>query len=352
MRIAAGEQDYQAFQDYLERCGRCHFAQSPLWAGVKIGWDYRLVLAEGPGGEITGGAGILIRRLPVFGNLMYCPRGPVCGSGDLDAMEQITQGVRALMREHRAFALRAEPDVPCDDPLWQGNMQRLGWRFRPIRDSRDTVQPRSVFRLNLAGRTEEDILSGFHKKLRYNIRLAQRHGVTVTEGARRDLDAFAALMSVTAARDGFTARDPVYYYRLWDALGEQRVCLLLAHYEDELVAGGLFVHMGGKTWYLYGASSNEHRNMMPCPLLQWEAIRRALARGDSIFDLRGFLEITDETDPRGGLYRFKRQFGGDLVRLVGEAYLTDAPLKYALYRRAERLYRVMAPRLEKLAKKV
>ena len=77
---------------------------------------------------------------------------------------------------------------------------------------------------------------------------------------------------------------------------------------------------------------------MPCHLLQWEMIRDALHRGDEVYDLRGFLEITDENNPNSGLYRFKKQFGGELVRLIGEVYFAYKPVTYALYRKAEKLY--------------
>ena len=338
-RLAEGPDDLLKFQEFLERDPRCNLAQSPLWARVKSNWSYELVLAEGPDGELTGGAGVLIRRLPVFGNLIYCPRGPVCADSDRRTMEELTRGLRELMVKYRAFAVRAEPDVRDTDMEFKDNMTSLGWRERQPRDALDTIQPRSLFRLDLRGRTEEQVFGGFHKKLRYNIRLAQRRGVEIVEGTRRDLEDFSDLMAVTAARDGFTARGREYYYRLWDVLAPERLTLLLAKMDGELLAAGLFAHMGGKTWYLYGASSNEHRNAMPCHLMQWEAIRRALARGDWLYDLRGFLEITDETDPRGGLYRFKRQFGGDLTRLIGELYLTPHPLKYTLYRHTESLYR-------------
>ncbi len=338
MRIASDADDFAKFQRFLEDSPGCHFAQSPLWARVKAGWKYELVLSEGESGEIAGGAGALIRKLPVFGNIIYCPRGPVCGD-DSRVLEDITSGLKELMGRYRAFAVIAEPDVLESDMEFRAGAQALGWRFGKVRDARDTIQPRSVFRVDLSGKTEEEVMAAFHKKLRYNIRLAQRRGVEVAEGGREDIEAFAGLMEVTARRDGFTARGREYYYRLWDALAPEHLTLLLARAQGELLAGGLFVHMGGKTWYLYGASGDEHRNLMPCHLMQWEAIRRAIQRRDRLYDLRGFLEITDETDPRGGLYRFKRQFGGDLVRLVCPMYLTDTPLKYALFQKSVRMYR-------------
>ena len=348
MKIAEGQGDLARAEAFLRGLRGAPFMQSPLWAQVKGAWKSETVLAEGPDGRITGVMSLLIRRVPLFGNVIYCPRGPVCERPDRDALAQLTAGAWEIIEKYRAAGLHAEPDIPETDTAALFLFDALGWRRRPCRDVYDTVQPRSLFRVDLRGKTEEELLAGFHKKLRYNIRLAQRRGVEIVEGGREDLSALSRLMAVTARRDGFQPRAPEYFTRLWDALGPENVSVLLARAEGELAAAGLFVHYGGRTWYLYGASSDRRREDMPCHLLQWEAIRRALARGDDLYDLRGFLEREDDSC---GLYRFKRQFGGELVRLAGELCLTASPLRYGLLRRAERWYMKLMPKLTALSRR-
>lgn len=342
MHIAASERDREAFRRFVEGTPGAHFMQGPEWAGVKANWGNEVVLADGPGGRIAGSMSLLIRRVPVFGNVIYCPRGPVCDPNDREALAQLTAGAREVTRRYGAAGVLAEPDVAETDERYLSLMESLGWRRRPCRDVYDTVQPRSLFRVELRGKSEEEVFAGFHSKLRYNIRLAGRRGVEIVEGSRDDLGEFSRLMAVTARRDGFRERPPAYFARLWDALGAGHVSLMLARAGGETCAGGLFVHYGGRTWYGYGASADSHRQDMPCHLLHWEAIRRALRRGDSVYDLRGFLEREDDSC---GLYRFKRQFGGELVRLTGELTLSDTPLRYELVREAERAYLRVAPKL-------
>lgn len=334
MEIVTDEKGVELAGRFVEGHPAGHFLQTPAWARVKGCWKNEILLARDAQGDVTGEMSLLIRRLPLFGNLLYCPRGPVCDPGDAETLAQLTAGCRELTRRYRALGVRLEPDVPEEDGAFVTIMGELGWRRRPARDALDEIQPGSVFRLDLAGKTEEEIFSGFHKKLRYNIRLAQRRGVEVTEGGREDLGEFGALMEVTARRDGFLPRDEAYFKKIWDDLGPERVSLLRARYDGRTLAAGLFVRCAGKTWYLYGASGDEDRNLMPCHLLQWEAIRRAISRGDRLYDLRGYLERENS-----GLYRFKSQFGAKIVHLVGEIYLTDYPIKYALARKAERLLR-------------
>ncbi len=339
MRLVRNDVDLELVERFCENHPMGHFMQSTRWAGVKSNWENEIVVAEGSDGCITGMLSVLIRKLPVFGNLMYCPRGPVCDIHDADALSQLTKGARFLARWYGAMALRMEPDVPEGDGAFRAIMESLGYQVRDKpKSSLDLIQPRSVFRLDLRGKTEEEVFAGFQKKLRYNIRLAQRRGVEIREGTRVDLPVFYRLMEETANRDGFIIRPMEYYRRVWDELGLEHVKLMLAYLDGRAVAAAMPVHYARRTWYLYGASATVGRSSMPCHLLQWEMIRDALHRGDEVYDLRGFLEIIDENDPRSGLYRFKKQFGGEQVRLVGEVTLPFEPVEYSLFRMAEKLY--------------
>ncbi len=347
MRIAENEREKDAAWEFEAAHAKAHFMQSREWAAVKSNWQNEIITADDGRGSITGMMSVFVRRIPVFGNLIYCPRGPVVDGWNIDALAQLTEGARELIKKYSAVGIRAEPDFEEGDGNFIRRMGELGWRTFPCKDAHDMIQPRSLFRLDLAGRTEEEVISGFHKKLRYNAGLAARRGVRIVPGVREDLDAFCRIMDVTAKRDGFVPRTKEYYYRIFDSFPARSCELLLAEYEGDVIAGGIFINHGGRTCYLYGASSDEHRSLMPCHLMHLEAIRRALSRGDDVYDLRGFLECTDDDGPGAGLYRFKKQFGGRLVRLVGEMYLTERREKYSLYRRTERIYRRAVPLLAK-----
>ncbi|MNL20151.1 Lipid II:glycine glycyltransferase [compost metagenome] len=96
---------------------------------------------------------------------------------------------------------------------------------------------------------------------------------------------------------------------------------------------------GNKTWYLYGASSNSHRNLMPNYLLQWEMIKMAIQNGSDIYDLRGVSGVVDENHPQYGLYRFKKGFGAEFTEFIGEVYIPFKPLRYSTYKFAEKAFR-------------
>ena len=230
-----------------------------------------------------------------------------------------------------------EPDIKSDDTEFKDIMINLGYQIKDnAKNFRDEIQPRYVFRLDTRGKTEDELFNNFHQKTRYNIRLATKKGVTIKEGTKEDLKDFHKIMVTTGIRDGFITRPLEYFEKMYDCLGEKHMKLLMAYYEDKPIAGVIPIMYGNKTWYLYGASSNEHRNLMPNYLLQWEMIKIAVERKSDIYDLRGVPGIADDSN---GLYRFKKGFGAEYTEFVGEVYYPFKALTYSMYCFAEKVFR-------------
>ena len=110
--------------------------------------------------------------------------------------------------------------------------------------------------------------------------------------------------------------------------------LFLAYYDDIPLAGAIAFRLGTRAWYVYGASSNEHRNLQASHLMQWEMIKWAKASGCKVYDFRGVSGEVDPNNPLYGLYRFKEGFGTILREYVGEYdYVLNRPL-YRLWQAA------------------
>jgi lipid II:glycine glycyltransferase (peptidoglycan interpeptide bridge formation enzyme) len=227
-----------------------------------------------------------------------------------------------------------EPDL-LDAAANREQLLSLGFRDSAFR----AIQPRSTLVVDLTP-GEEDILLAMKSKTRYNIRLASRKGVAVREGAEHDIAAFNALLAATADRSAFGIHPPDYYeaaFRLFAPRGWAR--LLLAEVESEPVAGLIVFALPPRAFYFYGASSNVHRDKMAPYLLQWEAMRWAKSIGCTSYDLWGIpdadratleAQFTERSDGLWGVYRFKRGFGGDLVRSVGAWDRVYSPVRYRL----------------------
>lgn len=352
MRFVTDEKSKIEYKEFLEKHNRCNFQQSLEWAEVKKpNWIPEVILSEDEDGNINGSLCVLVRKMPIFGYMMYSSRGPVCDIHDLSVMKQLTDGAKELAKKYNAFVLRIEPDIESDDQEFRNVVTNLGYRIKDdAKDFKDEIQPRYVFRLDIKDKTEEEIMAGFKQKWRYNIRLATRKGVTIKEGTRDDIKDFHKIMIETGARDGFIIRPLSYFEKMYDCLGPKHMKLLMAYYEGKPISGVIPIFYGNKTWYLYGASSNAHRNLMPNYLLQWEMIKMAIERKDDIYDFRGVSGVVDENHPQYGLYRFKQGFGAKFTEFIGEVYLPFKPIKYKVYKLAEKTFRTLRQIKRKLKK--
>lgn len=337
MRILQNKKDEEEYSDFLEKHERCNFQQSLEWAKVKQSWKREVILAEDTNGKINGSLMVLVRKIPFFGNIMYSARGPVCDIHNIEVLRQITEGAKELAKKYNAIVLRIEPDIKSNDTDFRNIMLELGYSIKDdAKNFRDEIQPRYVFRLDTKNKTEDEIFKNFHQKTRYNVRLATKKGVTVKEGTREDLKDFHKIMVTTGIRDGFITRPLEYFEKMYDCLGPEHMKILMAYYDGKPISGVIPIMYGNKTWYLYGASSNDHRNLMPNYLLQWEMIKIAISRKSDIYDLRGVPGIADDSN---GLYRFKKGFGAEYTEFIGEVYIPFKPLTYKAYKFSEKMFR-------------
>lgn len=214
------------------------------------------------------------------------------------------------------------------------------------------IQPPDTTILSL-NKNEDEILASMKSKWRYNIRLASKKGVAVTKHFAQDADfnnafeEFYALFEQTSRRDGVSFHQKSYYLDLLKrgapdsekSSSENKrkplITLYLAKHEGEPLAGIITLFCGREAVYLYGASGNIKRNLMPAYLLQWTAIQDAKKYGCPVYDFYGMPPTDDEKHPMHGLYLFKTGFGGAIVHRPG-SYDAQLSWVYNLYIAAER----------------
>jgi lipid II:glycine glycyltransferase (peptidoglycan interpeptide bridge formation enzyme) len=190
--------------------------------------------------------------------------------------------------------------------------------------------------------TEEEMLSRMKQKTRYNIRLAEKKGVALRVGTLNDLGMLYKMYAETSMRDGFVIRDEGYYKTVWELFmaGNQSPVTnyqlpyaepLIAEVNNEPVAAIFIFYFARRAYYVYGMSRDMHREKMPTYLLQWEAMKRAKAKGCTMYDLWGAPETFDESDSMWGVYRFKEGLGGKVIRTLGAYDFAPSPLWYKMY---------------------
>ena len=346
------QKDEKRYKEFLEKHERGNFQQSLEWGKVKTSWKKEVLISEDSKGKIVGSVCVWIRKIPIFGNIMYSARGPVCNIHDEKVLKDLTDGLNEIAKKYKAFALRTEPDIEKTDKEYRNIALDLGYKIKDnSKDFKDEIQPRFVFRLNLKGKDEEQIFKEFHQKTRYNIRLATKKGVIIKEGKREDLKDFHKIMIETGQRDNFGIRSLEYFEKMYDEMAPKHMKLLMAYYEEKPIAGIIPIMYGNKVWYLYGASSNSYRNLMPNYLLQWTMIREAIELGADMYDFRGVSGVVDENHPQYGLYRFKKGFNATFTEFIGEVYIPFKPLKYKLYKLSEKVFRTLRSIKRKIKEK-
>ncbi|MFH2101773.1 MAG: peptidoglycan bridge formation glycyltransferase FemA/FemB family protein [Chloroflexota bacterium] len=322
------EVSLQEWDTFLETIPSPHLLQTGEWGELKSLFGWKPVRIQV--GAI--GAQILLRRLPLGLTIAYIPKGPVASPRATTNAGKFWIEVDRICRERRAIMLKLEPDG------WEGegiDILPPDYSFRP---SPHPVQPARTILIDLEV-NEGEILSRMKQKTRYNIRLAEKKGVLVRPWT--DLTGFHRMIETTGNRDTFGVHTLEYYRKVYDIFHPKgMVEMFVAEYEGHPLAALMVFARGERSWYMYGASSDEQRNRMPAYLLQWAAIRWAKDRGCLTYDMWGVPDFNEENleadfesrnDGLWGVYRFKRGFGGKVIRAAQPRDHVYNSLLYRLY---------------------
>ncbi len=340
-----------------------HFLQSHEWGQVKAkyGWVPYYVVWGGSGEfhvvedsialssfnfPITAAVLILKRTVSFRGfvkaSVLYAPKGPLLDWDDESLRTRVLNDLQSFAKTQKAIFLKIDPDavlgrgVPDSEgdvldnsgQALRSELKRRGWGY-----ASDQIQFQNTVLIDLHP-TEEEMLARMKPKTRYNVRLAEKKGVTVRVGVVDDLPMLYKMYAETSVRDGFVIRDEEYYLTVWKLFmqsGQPSAIPLIAEVDGEPVAAIFLFMFGGRAYYVYGMSRSAHREKMPTYLLQWDAIKRVKAADCAAYDLWGAPDVFDESDSMWGVYRFKEGLGGEVVRTLGAYDFAPNKIFYKLY---------------------
>jgi len=340
------------------------FLQTPFWAEFKAtqGWNaLYFILEDSPDTFLS----VLIKPFSNFASIVYIPLGP-----DIPCKEPEKQTETLI-----EIALALKPYIPANslfirfDPPWgtiipnrctlqedlpqdisETDLNQFPQMLKkPARQAPANVQPPDSVILDLT-KSSDILLADMKSKWRYNIKLGEKKGVSIRflegeEGASEGVNIFFQLYLETAHRDGIAIHSKKYYSELVSRAADKKyisvydnpgsIRVYIAEHEGTPLASIITFFCGDEAVYLYGASSNEKRNLMPAYSLQWQAIKDAIAFGCKRYDFYGIPPTNDESHPMHGLYRFKTGFGGSIIHRVGSYDIALKPFLYRLYMIAE-----------------
>jgi peptidoglycan pentaglycine glycine transferase (the first glycine) len=292
------------------------FHQSFDWAHFKRidGWDsYKIGLYKGK--KLIGGSVVLQFNFRNGTNFLYTPEGPILNYQDEDqlfwqwrALSTAIHSVADISKESTTTHLRIEPRTEkCPK-----------WFLSQFKKAPLNLQPKFTQQIDLK-KSQSKLLEEMKQKGRYNIRLAEKKGVTITQhnATPTTLEKFYSLYDQTYQRNKFDGKPKAFFQAFFKA-HKDSAKIFLAKHEDTLLAVAVVVYSGKRATYLYGASSNENRQLMAPYLLHWEIIKDSKSKGCTSYDLWGVnKDIENKDHPWHGLSKFKKQLGGTQLNFVG-----------------------------------
>lgn len=299
-----------------------HPLQSWAWGDFRTSMDIDVVrFVVEQKGKFVEGWQLTFHTIPhTPWTIGYFPKGPMITRAMLETLKK-------LGKQKRAIFIQLEPNVLT-------SAKPLSFQTAKLLPSHRPLFPKHTFVLDLTT-SEEQLLQAMHSKTRYNLRVAQKHGVSVREDNSSDaFESYLSLSKDTTQRQGFYAHSETYHRRMWETLRSTGIAhLWTATYEGEILAAWIVFTWKDTIYYPYGASSREHREVMAPNLLLWEITRWGKSKGFKKFDLWGALGPNpNEHDPWFGFHRFKQGFNPDLVEFIGSYDLVCNPLLYRMYK--------------------
>jgi len=314
------------------------FLQSAMWGEFKsrFGWKALAFLIEWDGYEKCPLLA-LTRRLALGFSFAYVPWGPQLppdfpAGNRVQALAQLAAKLKPFLSRNTAF-IRFDPPWYSEDGACVSHNEDAALKAAGFKRAAADIQPPDTVIVNLSASCE-NILASMKPKWRYNVSLAGKKGVQVNIGEEKELETFYSLLKETAQRDGIAVHSFEYYKTLFEICRERNkngeglsLRLYTAVHENDTLAAIVVLFRTRYAAYLYGASSNEKRNLMAPYALQWKAMQDAKEAGCQYYDLFGIPPDEDPNHPMAGLYRFKTGFGGQVIHRPGS---WDFPYKAAI----------------------
>ncbi len=256
--------------------------------------------------------------------------------------KKMVEALKKIGKREKCIFIQLEPNIVAIENL-KFKIENLG-----LQSSAHPLFTKYTFQLDLT-KSEEELLANMYPKTRYNIRVAQKHGVQVIEdNSDKAFKEYLRLTQETTKRQAFYAHTQKYHELMWQTLkpatkdqkpiiDKLTAHLLLAKYKNKTLAAWILFVFKNTLYYPYGASSTENKETMASNLIMWEAIKYGKKIGLKKFDMWGALSNDpDKNDPWYGFHRFKQGYGPELIEFIGSYDLVINPVLYQIYKIADK----------------
>lgn len=274
-------------------------------------------------------------KYPLIGNknYLYIPYGPVTEDQSSELLSSLKSKLKEIAREMNAVFVRLD-FTPSIEPDSANTLKKIGYTKSPKYTYHSSYfQPRAEWFLKL-DKTENELYEDMHKDHRYSIRLSERKEIKteiISSNFTKYLEPFYELMKITSKRNSFSLHPKDYYRSIFENLNQRNAFLVIAKYQEKILAIDLVIMYGDIAHYVFACSSNEERNRAPAFGAIWTCIRHAKSLGFKYFNFGGITTPEDPNPNWEGLTSFKKKFNGFEVKHSPFYDLVFNKLIYRLY---------------------
>ena len=299
---------------------KTNFLQAPVWQKTNELIGHNVVVEKLDGKHNT----FMIVKKAKRGRYLEIPGGPVLTWESSQELSSAIQKMLDVAKANRCAFVRIRPQI-LDTPENRALMKSLGGKLSPMH-----LAAEHTVILDLK-KSEEELLAAMRRQTRYEVRRAEKLGITVESGNSDTLfKAFHKAQVATAERQHFIPPDLKTLMAEHEAFGENaRIYIARTADKKAPIAYGLILIDGEEAEYYEAASTELNRKLPGAYALQWQVIRDLKALGVKRYNLWGIAPLGQPHHRYAGVTTFKTGFGGEVVSFIPAHDFIVSKIKYA-----------------------
>ena len=249
--------------------------------------------------------------------------GPILDWTNKTLVKEIFVDMKSEGEKNHCVFVRVRPQLERSEKAFK-LFADLGLKKAPTFLS---VEYAAILDLN---KSEEEIIKGMHRRIRYAVNNARNKGFTIEKSQDpKDIHEFYKIELATAKRQEFVAFSEDFLTKQFAAFAKNNEAVLYtAKYEGQILAQNFMIFYGNEASYHYAVSTELGTKMSGSPILHVEAMRDARERGIKRYNLWGIVGEEEKNHRFYGVSFFKRGFGGDELKYLPAHDLIISPMKY------------------------